>query len=142
MLKHIIGEKINRTRITPLTTKIILIFALFILVSNLASNYINLTYNRSGLVKFIRELLIRDLKEMYTICNTQHEIFQYSDDLKGSIENIERNAMGQFQNQKSVFLGVKEDGAIIFQASNIQKHPRFLDQKTLDLMRRNREQQI
>lgn len=140
MLKHIIGEKISKTRITPITTKIILIFALFILVSNLASNYINLTYNRSGLVKFIRELLIRDLKQMHTICNTQHEIYQYSQDFQGSIENIERNALGQFQNKKSVFLGVKEDGTIIFQASNIQKHPRFLDQKTLDLMRENREQ--
>ena len=142
MLKQIFGEKINKTRITPLTTKIILIFAIFILVSNLASNYINLTYNRSGLVKIIRELLIRDLKEMYTICNTQHEIYLYSNDLQGSIENIQRNALGQFKNEKSVFLGVKEDGTIIFQASNLKKYPRFLDQKTLDLMRHNREQRI
>ncbi len=140
MLKQLFGEKINKTRITPLTTKIILIFAIFILVSNLASNYINLTYNRSGLVKFIRELLIRDLKEMYTICNTQFEIYQYSNDLKGSVENIQRNAFGQFKNKKSLFLGVKEDGAIIFQASNIKKYSRFSDQKTLTLMRQNREQ--
>lgn len=142
MLKQIFGEKINKTRITPLTTKIILIFTFFILVSNLASNYINLTYNRTGLVKFIRELLIRDLKEMYTICNTQHEIYLYSNDLQGSVENIQRNALGQFKNEKSVFLGVKEDGAIIFQASNLKKYPRFLDQKTLELMRKNREQRI
>lgn len=142
MLKQIFGEKINKTRIIPLTTKIILIFAIFILVSNLASNYINLTYNRSGLIKFIRELLIRDLKEMYTICNTQYEIYQYSNDLKGSVDNIERNALGQFQNKKSVFLGIKEDGTILFQATNIKKYPRFLDEKTLDLMRRNREQKI
>lgn len=142
MLKQIFGKKINKTRITPLTTKIILIFAIFILASNLASNYINLTYNRSGLVKFIRELLIRDLKEMYTICNTQYEIYQYSNDLKGSVENIERNALGQFKNKKSLFLGIKEDGAIIFQASNIRKASRFLDRKTLDLMRQNREQRI
>ncbi len=142
MIKQIFGEKINKTRITPLTTKIILIFAVFILVSNLASNYINLTYNRSGLVKFIRELLIRDLKEMYTICNTQYEIYQYSNDLQGSVENIERNALGQFKNTKSLFLGVKEDGTIIFQASNIKKTSRFLDRKTLNLMRQNREQRI
>ncbi|MGE5604329.1 MAG: adenylate/guanylate cyclase domain-containing protein [Bacteroidota bacterium] len=142
MLKQLFGEKINKTRITPLTTKIIVIFAIFILVSNLASNYINLTYNRSGLIKFIRELLIRDLKEMYTICNTQHEIYLYSSDLQGSVDNIQRNALGQFKNDKSVFLGVKEDGTIIFQASNFKKYPRFLDQKTLELMRKNREQRI
>ncbi len=142
MLQHIFGKKINKTRITPLTTKIILIFTLFILVSNLASNYINLTYNRSGLIKFIRELLIRDLKEMYTICNTQYEIYQYSNDLKSSAENIERNALDQFKNDKSVFLGIKENGSIIFQASHLKKYPRFSDKQTLSLMDKNRKKGI
>jgi adenylate cyclase len=137
MFEHIFGKKINKTRITPLTTKIIIIFTLFILVSNLASNYINLTYNRSGLVKFIRELLIRDLKEMYTICNTQYEIYEYGNDYRESVKNIERNAVDQFKNKKSIFLGVKENGAIVFQASRLKKYHRFLDPKTLTLMRKN-----
>ena len=135
------GEKINKTELLRWPPR--LFWSLpFLLVSNLASNYINLTYNRTGLVKFIRELLIRDLKEMYTICNTQHEIYLYSNDLQGSVENIQRNALGQFKNEKSVFLGVKEDGTIIFQASNLKKYPRFLDPRTLELMRKNREQRI
>ncbi|NLY75983.1 MAG: adenylate/guanylate cyclase domain-containing protein [Firmicutes bacterium] len=142
MFKQIFGEKINKTRITPLTTKIIIIFAVFILVSNLASNYINLTYNRTGLIKFIRELLIRDLKEIYTICNTQYEIYQYNNDLQDSVVNIERNALGQFKNEKSVFLGIREDGSIIFQASKYPKSTRFSDQKTLSLMRENRKQGV
>jgi adenylate cyclase len=142
MFNNIFGKKINKTRITPLTTKIILIFTIFILVSNLASNYINLTYNRAGLVKFIRELLIRDLKEMYTICNTQYEIYQYGNDYHGSIKNIERNALDQFKNKKSIFLGVGQSGSIMFQASRIKKYSRFLDQKTLSLMRQNRSKGI
>ncbi|HBE76265.1 MAG TPA: adenylate/guanylate cyclase domain-containing protein [Firmicutes bacterium] len=137
MFQHIFGKKINKTRITPLTTKIIIIFTLFILVSNLASNYINLTYNRSGLVKFIRESLIRDLKEMYTICNTQYEIYEYGNDYRESVKNIERNALEQFKNKKSIFLGVKENGTIVFQASRLKKYHRFLDPKTLTLMRQN-----
>jgi adenylate cyclase len=142
MLNNIFGKKINKTRITPLTTKIIIIFTLFILVSNLASNYINLTYNRSGLVKFIRELLIRDLKEMYTICNTQYEIYQFGNDYQDSVKNIERNALGQFKNKKSIFLGVKDNGVLVFQASQLHKYTRFLDRKTLSLMRQNRAKGI
>jgi class 3 adenylate cyclase len=142
MFEHIFGKKINRTRIMPLTTKIILIFAIFILVSNLGSNYINLTYNRSGMMKFIRELLIRDLKEMYTICNTQYEIYQYSNDYQGSVTNIQRNALDQFKNRKSIFLGVKKDGAIVFQASRIKNYPVFKDQKTLSLMLKNQNKHI
>jgi len=136
------GKKINKTRITPLATKIIVIFTLFILVSNLASNYVNLTYNRAGLVKFIRELLIRDLKEMYTICNTQYDIYQYGNNYRDSIHNIERNAQEQFKNSKSVFLGIKANGVIVFQASRIQKYSHFSDDKTLALMRRNRTKGI
>ncbi|MGE5558501.1 MAG: adenylate/guanylate cyclase domain-containing protein [Bacillota bacterium] len=142
MLNHIFGKKINKTRITPLTTKIVLIFAVFILASNLASNYINLIYNRAGLVKFIRELLIRDLKEMYTTCNTQYEIYEYSRDFQGSVRNIERNALDQFKNKKSIFLGVKGDGNIVFQASRVKKFARFADGKTLALMERNRKKRV
>lgn len=136
------GKKINGTRITPLSTKIIVIFTIFILVSNFASNYINLIYNRSELVKHIREQLIRDLKEIYTICNTQHEIYQYSDDYQESVKNIERNAFGQFKNKKSLFLGIEEFGIIKFQASKIKQHPRFDDNKTLALMRDNQRHGI
>jgi class 3 adenylate cyclase len=142
MFNNIFGKKINKTRITPLTTKIIIIFTIFILVSNLASNYINLTYNRSGLVKFIRELLIRDLKEMYTICNTQYDIYQFGNGYQDSVKNIERNALDQFKNKKAIFLGIKEDGVIVFQASRIKKYSRFLDRQTLTLMRQNHEKGI
>jgi adenylate cyclase len=142
MFNNIFGKKINKTRITPLATKIIIIFTLFILVSNLASNYINLTYNRSGLVKLIRELLIRDLKDMYTICNTQYEIYQFGNGYQDSVKNIERNAFEQFKNQKSIFLGVKPNGAIVFQASRLKKYSHFVDHKTLELMRQNRKRGI
>ncbi len=142
MFNKIIGKKINKTRITPLATKIIIIFTLFILVSNLASNYVNLTYNRSILVKFIREFLIRDLKEMYTICNTQYDIYEFGNSYRDSIDNIQRNALEQFKNKKSVFLGIKANGTIVFQASRIKKFPRFDDGETLALMQQNRKKGI
>lgn len=142
MLEQVFGRKINKTRIVPLTTKIVLIFTIFIFVSNLASNYINLIYNRSGMVKNIRELLIRDLKEMYTICNTQHDIYQYSDNYRESVNNIEQNALFQFKNKKSVFLGIKENGVLVFQASRLQKYTQFRDGKTLALMLQNRKKGI
>lgn len=142
MLERLFGKKINKTRIMPVTTKIIMIFTIFILVSNLASNYINLAFNRSEIVKYIREMLIRDLKEMYTLCNTQYDIYQYSNDYEGSVQNIERNARDQFKNRKSIFLGIKPDGSIVFQASRLKKYTRFNDQETLKLMNSNQKKRI
>lgn len=142
MFTQIFGKKINKTRIIPLTTKLIMIFTIFILVSNFASNYINLIYNRSELVKFIREQLIRDLKEIYTICNTQYEIYQYSNDYQESVTNIQRNASGQFKNKKSIFLGIEEFGLIKLKASKIKEQSQFDDLKILALMRDNRRNGI
>jgi adenylate cyclase len=142
MLERLFGKKINKTRIMPLTTKIILIFTIFILVSNLASNYINLSFNRTEIIKYIREMLIRDLKEMYTLCNTQYDIYQYSNDYQGSVRNIERNAQDQFKNRKSIFLGIKPNGTIVFQASRLKKYASFMDRETLQLMNRNQKRRI
>jgi class 3 adenylate cyclase len=121
MLNKIYGKKIDKTRIIPITTKIVTIFVIFILISNFASNYINLSFNRSAMIKLMRELLIKDLKEMYTFCNTQHEIFTYTNNYESAISEVQKYAKSQFKNKKSLFLGVKEDGSYIFQVSPSSK---------------------
>ena len=49
-LRTILGPKVSGVRVTPLVTKIVLLFSVFLLVSNFASNYINLEMNRGELV--------------------------------------------------------------------------------------------
>jgi uncharacterized membrane protein (DUF485 family) len=39
------GKKVGGVRVVPLTLKILVVFVVFILVSNFSSNYINLTLN-------------------------------------------------------------------------------------------------
>ncbi|MCL6590644.1 MAG: adenylate/guanylate cyclase domain-containing protein [Firmicutes bacterium] len=121
MFNKIFGKKIDKTRIIPITSKIVAVFVIFILISNFASNYINLSFNRSAMIKLMRELLIKDLKEMYTFCNTQHEIYLYSNNYKSAVSEVQKYAKSQFKNKKSLFLGVKEDGSYIFQASPTAK---------------------
>ena len=68
------GRKAKTTSVVNVTSKIVLTFTLFILLSNLASNYVNLRFNRSELLKLMNQLLIKDLKTMYSYCNNQYEI--------------------------------------------------------------------
>ena len=49
-------------RIVPVTLKIVIVFTLSILVSNISSNYINLQYNRAEHVNLMNNLLVKDLK--------------------------------------------------------------------------------
>ena len=70
----IIGRRIGGRRIFPVATKIVLIYVLFILLSNFSSHYISLTMYRGELIKLMRQLLVKDLRDVYTFANTQYEL--------------------------------------------------------------------
>ncbi len=140
--ESIAGKKINNTRIVPLTTKIILIFTIFILVSNLSSNYINMMFNRKELINSMKQLLVKDLKDLYNFCNTQFDIYQYNQDLKTALQNIENKAISDFKYKKSIGLGIKPDGTLLFEASGIKKYGTFTDTSTFDLIKKNKQNNV
>ncbi len=135
-------KKIKNTRIVPVTLKILVLFTLFILVSNLTTNYINLVFNRTELVKLMKQLLVKDLKSIIEFCNTQNEIYQYTGDLKGSIRNIEGNAYKTLVNKKAVVIAITTNGRIFFQASKIPKVKQFTDLETLNFLNKNKSKNI
>ncbi len=128
------GRKVNNTRVVRVTTKIVLTFTLFILLSNLASNYANLLFNRSELLKLMNQLLIKDLKTMYSYCNNQYEIYVFDHKFDESMKSIENKGLNEIKNSKAIVLGIKRDGSIQFQASKVQRYDRFNDQAALDNM--------
>ncbi len=132
-----LGRKVNGTRVFRVTTKIVLAFALFILLSNFASNYLNLLSNRSELLKLMNELLIKDLKTMYSYCNNQYEIYRFDRRLEESIESIERKGLNEIKNEKAVVLGVSKDGNVKFQSSKFKKIDVFNDTSALNFMLKN-----
>ncbi len=135
LLESIIGKKINNTRVFPVTTKIILIFTLIILVSNLTSNYVNLVYNRTEQVKLLKQLLAKDLMDIYSFANTQHEIYQYNQNLSLSIEGIKNKGIHDLKRDKSIALGIRPDGTLMFQSSlKVKQYEKFDDMQSLKLM--------
>jgi class 3 adenylate cyclase len=116
--ENIFGKKINKTRIVPITLKIVIIFALFILASNLTSSYINLMFNRSELIDLMKNLLIKDLKDIYNFSNNQFEIYQFNNDFLGSVKSIEQKSVREFRKKRSIALGIREDGSLMFVGSN------------------------
>jgi len=132
-----LGRKVNNTRVVRVTTKIVLTFTIFILLSNLASNYANLLFNRSELLKLMNQLLIKDLKTMYSYCNNQYEIYIFDQKFDESMKSIENKGINEIKNSKAVVLGIKKDGALQFQASKVQRYDRFNDQSAIDYMASN-----
>lgn len=133
----ILGEKINKTRIVPMVTKITIVFMIFILVSNFTTNYINLTLNRTILVKLMKQLLTKDLKDLYSFCNNQYDIYEFNNDLDGSVKAMEQKNIAEFKRNKSVALGVGMQGELLFQGYKLSRQEYFSDQKILIQMKEN-----
>ncbi len=128
------GRKVNGTRVFRVTTKIVLTFTIFILLSNLTSNYLNMVAGRSHMLKLMNELLIKDLKTIYSFCNNQYEIYRFDGNLEGSIKSIEQKGLHEIKNEKGILLGVGKDGMVKFQASKFPKIDKFMDNLALATM--------
>lgn len=134
---RLLGKKIKNTRMIPLVLKIIGIFTIFILVSNFTTNYINLVFNRTELINLMKELMIKDLKDLYNYCNNQYEIYDFNKDLDSSVSGIEKKAISEFKNKKSIAIGIKENQDVLFMAKKRDIEKTFTDKKALDIVKEN-----
>lgn len=136
----VFGRKIAGTRIFPITTKIIIIFTLFMLGSNIATNYINLVFNREEMSKLLKELLVKDLRELYSYLNNQHEIYRFNNDLASIVDQIEQKSRRDFSKKSSLAAGIKAGGEIFFLASgmtNVVRQEKLADSAALLEMKRS-----
>lgn len=120
MFESVLGQKIQGTRVVPLVVKIVTIFTIFLLVSNFVTNYINLLLNRGEQIRLLNELLVKDLKELHVFANNQYEIYSFNPDLAGTISNIESAAVRNHRGRRSLTIGVRRDGELFFQGSELE----------------------
>ena len=128
----ILGRKVGGVRVVPLTLKILVVFVIFILVSNFSSNYLNLTLNRGELVRLMNELLVKELKEIYTFSSTQYDIFRFSGKTDEAVAAMESNAARELKGERSLALAVKADGTVFFQAGGEARMSSFPDAAAIE----------
>lgn len=136
------GRKLGKTRVVPVTSKILIVFVLMILISNLSSNYINLIFNRAELVSQMKELLGKDLRDINSFVNNQYEIYQLTKNKNDSLESIEKKGSHELKNPKSVVFGVEKNAGILFQAGKVKKISSFKDTKSLETMTKNLDEGV
>lgn len=128
------GRRIGKHRVFPITTKIVLVYVLFILLSNFSSHYISLMLYRAEMVKLMRQMLARDLKEIYNYSNTQYEIYRIKHNRDDAYSRISQMAVLDFKHGMSMMLGVHRNGDIGLMASGAGKTQAFTDTGTLRTM--------
>lgn len=133
-IAKVLGRKVGETRVVPLTVKIVAIFTVFLLVSNFTTNYINLMLNRGEQIRLLNELLVKDLTELHVFANNQYELFEFNPDINAAIANIEGAAERNHRGERAVTLGIGSDGALLFQAGQLDPGTEFDDADALRTM--------
>ena len=131
LIDRVFGQKIRGVRVVPLVLKIVLIVTVLLLVSNFVTNYVNLMLNRGELLKQMNQLLVKDLKELTIFASNQFQVFSFNNDLQGAVASIQESALKELTGRKSLALGVKADGSLMFQSSKTVKVDRFDDSAVL-----------
>ena len=90
----------------------------------------------------MKQLLVKDLKQIYTFSSNQFEIFQFNQDVDSSVTNIQEFCLREFNNQKSVALGVKLDGTLFFKAIKQPKDDTKLDSEAYDYIKKNADMDV
>jgi len=133
LFKAVVWRKVGSTHVFPITTKILIIFVLFMMSSNIITNYINLAYNREEMSKLLKELLVKDLRELYAFLNNQYEIYQFNNDFTNAVDIIREKCERDFTKKSSISFAVMTNGSILFQAfadekqHNLNGNPAFDD---------------
>src|SRR5690606_16812194 len=113
--ERILGKKVAGTRVVPLMLKIVTIFTVFLLVSNVSTNYINLSMNQAEQIRLLNRLLVADLSDIHVFAGNQFEIYQFDQELEAAQQNIRASASRQLERTYSIALGLYPDGSIFME---------------------------
>jgi len=137
-------SRVGKTRIIPIGLKILLIFISLILLSNIATNLISLQLSQRETIKLNNQIMVEQLKDLYSNTSNQYQIFQYSHDRVAVNGALSKAARTGFTNPNSLAMGVDPDGKINFVAcanDAVYWHD-FLDQEALAFLNSQLEEGI
>lgn len=128
-------QYVGDTAIIPISTKILVVFVSLLLLSNFTTNFITIQMNRRQVIGLTNQVLVNQLKEIFTVANNQYSIYQYSGEKDSAIEAILNSAKKGFTEPKSMVLGVEKGGRLLFSdVANDNPDDFFWDSESLNKM--------
>lgn len=107
-------QYVGKTPIIPISAKILTVFVLLLLLSNFMTNFINIQMNKKETIRLTNQILVDQLKEIYTAATNQFEIYKYSQDREEALNTIVSSARRSFTQEESLAVGVEPTGIIVF----------------------------
>lgn len=112
-------QYVGKTPIVPISAKILTVFVLLLLLSNFMTNFINIQMNKKETIKLTNQILVDQLKEMYTAATNQFEIYKYSQDKDEALGAVASAAERSFTESESLAVGVEPTGIVTFTTTDM-----------------------
>lgn len=115
MFKKQVFQRVGETRIVPISFKILAIFSILLLLSNFATNTINLILNQRQIFKLNNEIMVCRLKDLFSAAGNQYQISIFSGDRNAAVESIKSVARKGFELPSSYAAAFDRQGNILFE---------------------------
>lgn len=110
-------RRVGKTPIIPISFKIVGVFSCLLLLSNFATNFINIQLSQMEVFKLTNTVMVNQLKDLYNSASNQYEIYAFSRDKEAAVDAMEQVAQKEFTQKNSMATGVQYDGQLFFYAS-------------------------
>lgn len=107
-------KKVGEIKIVPISFRILFIFGCLLLLSNFATNFINLQLSKKHIIDLNNEIMVSGLKELYSAAGNQYQIFTFTNDMDKSIQSIVSTARKSFNQPGSIALAFNNEGQFLF----------------------------
>lgn len=125
-------QYVGDTPIIPTSSKILAVFIVLLLISNFVTNYLNLQLNKKENIKLTNEILVSQLKDIFTTATNQYEIYKYSQEKEECLNAICDTAKKGFNNPNSMLMGVEIGGRLMLSVSAATPEDFFWDSDVLN----------
>ncbi len=142
MNKMSLFQKVGKTRIIPISVKILVVFIMLLLLSNFVTNFINVQMNQRQIITLTNKILVNQLKDIYTTATNQFEIFKFSHDTNSAVEAVNNAALKGFSYPNSVAMGVMDDGSLLFSSGAGEVFLYFPDKEALRTLLDSKKEEV
>lgn len=106
--------RVGKTKVVPISIKILAVFIVLMLLSTFASNIISSMLTQHIVSELSATILADNLKQVFMTATNQFQVFKYSGDKDSSINIIKKVADNGFNFEKSVSCAFDTDGNILY----------------------------
>ncbi len=129
-------QYVGDTPIIPLSFKILGVFSCLLLLSNFTTNIINILLNQHEIISLTNDIMVGQLKDLYSASSNQYEIYGFSLDRQSTDETLEQVAERGFTKENTLAIAVDAVGQVFFSvAASGEEYETFPDMDAVKLLR-------